>query len=250
MNESKNVQQTDESGQSSQFSALIRDLFGESARELSAFGADWIRAARYRSSLKIWKLAKKWAQDSQLTTKQPPLKFLLPFIEHSSLDGEDETLAQMWSGLLLNASSFYETKHETYTKVLSQLSPDEARFLKTLFNSTSSNEVYEYSNFSEFFSDRHEDFETSMHNFNIPHQGYEVNDGIITFVFHGDCIGSTSNFILTDWPEGQIMLHLSSLGLVRNKTESRLINDDRSFAFSSMLSPLGYDLINSCERPE
>ncbi|GAA0632424.1 Abi-alpha family protein [Thalassospira tepidiphila] len=250
MDEPNKLPDPNSSEQSNQLLGLLRDLFGDSAKELSALGADWIRAARYKSWLKIYGLAAKWAKESDLETHQPPLKFLLPFMEHSSLDGEDKTLSEMWSGLLLNASSFYETKHETYTKLLSQISPDEARFLKRLFNSTSSNAVYNYNNFSEFFSDRHEDFETSVHNFNIPHLGNEVNDGIVTFVFHGNSIASINNFVLTDWLEGQIMLHLSSLGLVRNKTESRLVDGDTSFAFSSMLSPLGYDLINSCERPE
>lgn len=250
MNDPNNVPQPDDPAQSKQLVGMLRDLFGESARELSAFGADWIRAARYRSWLKIWALATKWAKESELTTKQPPLKFLLPFMEHSSLDGEDETLAEMWGGLLLHASSFYETKHETYTKLLSQLSPDEARFLKALFSSTSSTEVYEYGNFSEFFSDHDEDYETSVHNFAIPHMGQEVSEGKVTFVFHGSCIPNTNSFVLTDWPEGQIMLHLNSLGLVKNRTERRLIDGEASFAFSSTLSPLGYDLVKSCERPD
>lgn len=94
---------------------------------------DRIRAYRYDVAIRIAKRAKHIVDETGGTLTPPPVKFSVPFIEHSSLEGEDEDIEEMWAHLLAEASSEFKSAHYGYVRVLSEIGPDEAKLLDSMF---------------------------------------------------------------------------------------------------------------------
>jgi hypothetical protein len=67
-----------------------------------------------------------------LTPREIPLNVLQPALEAASLQ-EDEYLRETWSNLLANAADPRKSVPPSFPKMLSEMSPKEARFLNTLY---------------------------------------------------------------------------------------------------------------------
>lgn len=105
----------------------IIDLFSPLTEIAGAIG-DNIRVYRKLSVLRTLKRAKEIAEKEELTLETPPVKFLVPFIENSSLEKEnDDLLIDLWARLLVSSSTDFQGEYNLFIRILNELSPDEAK---------------------------------------------------------------------------------------------------------------------------
>lgn len=108
----------------------LDDLFGPSFREVGEYLADKIRLHRYKSMRKILEKAKEIS--GEVALDPPPVKFLAPFVEASSLEDEDSDLIDMWARLLVDSSRNFQSKHILFMRILKEISGQEANLLKEM----------------------------------------------------------------------------------------------------------------------
>jgi hypothetical protein len=102
------------------------------ATELLGWLGDAIRVHRARTVLKCFAETKRIAAEAGTKLKAPPAKFLAQYIEHCSLeDEEDHGFIEWWTRLLVDAGSKYDAKHVFYTNVLKQISATELAILES-----------------------------------------------------------------------------------------------------------------------
>lgn len=110
--------------------SALDDLFGPSFREVGEYLADKVRFHRYRAAKKIIERARAISGKKEL--EAPPVKFLVPFFESSSLEDEESSLIDMWAKLLVDASTDFGSKHIIFMRLLKEMSGQEAALLKAL----------------------------------------------------------------------------------------------------------------------
>lgn len=98
--------------------------------EARGLRADQLRLQRYEVAYEIAQIAKRTAELDQTVVSPPPVKFLVPFLEHASLEDVDRELHSRWAALLVSASKNYHARHLTYIDILSRLSSDEVGLLE------------------------------------------------------------------------------------------------------------------------
>lgn len=109
--------------------ALV-DIFSPITEAVGSLG-DRIRIYRQVSLLRSIRRAKELASTEGLILKEPPLKFLVPYLEDCSLENpEDNTLLDMWARLLVDASTSPKSEHNLFIRVLRELNAPEARLFQ------------------------------------------------------------------------------------------------------------------------
>ncbi len=98
--------------------------------EIGEFCSDKVRFYRWKSAVRTIEKANEIAQDRNIKPQQVPIKFLVPFLEHCSLEDENSELTEEWAKLLVSASVEFKEKHLIYSGILSRLGPTEAKVLK------------------------------------------------------------------------------------------------------------------------
>ena len=93
------------------------------ATEFAGLLGDAVRLARVEVAANITKRAKKIAKDHGIKLTAPPLKFLVPFYEKSSLE-EELSLHDLWAELLVSASSGENVNTNRYIGIISELSSE------------------------------------------------------------------------------------------------------------------------------
>ena len=110
-----------------ELSRALVDIFSPITEAAGSLG-DRVRIYRQISLLRSIKRAKEIANSEGLTLVEPPLKFLVPYLEDCSLeDPEDKTLLEMWARLLVDASTTPKSEHNLFIRVLRELNAPEAR---------------------------------------------------------------------------------------------------------------------------
>lgn len=113
--------------------SALDDLFGPSFREVGEYLADKVKYHRLKSLQKILTKAKQFGPNGVSFIAPPPMKFLLPYIESSSLeDDDDDVMCSMWAKLLADASSEYDSKHLHFTRILKNITGKEAKLLHAI----------------------------------------------------------------------------------------------------------------------
>lgn len=93
---------------------------------------DKIRFYRWRSAIKTLKRAEEFARANNVAPKEVPLKFLVPFLEKSSLEDETSPLIDAWARLLVHASQDYDVRFNYYSDMLAKIGPQQARLLQRM----------------------------------------------------------------------------------------------------------------------
>lgn len=113
----------------------ILDVFSPVTETLGTLG-DHVRLYRTRSVLQVLRETKRLAEESGIKLKQPPLKFLIPYLEGvSKEDADDKALSSMWANLLLQASSEESKAHPLLVEILSRLTTKDAIYLEKMIKS-------------------------------------------------------------------------------------------------------------------
>lgn len=110
----------------------VLDLFSPLTETLGTLG-DHVRLYRTRSVLQTLADTKRLAEESGIILKQPPLKFLIPYLEGVSKEEADsKDLRHMWAHLLLQASSDETKAHPLVVEILSRLTARDAIYLEKI----------------------------------------------------------------------------------------------------------------------
>lgn len=113
-----------------EISNALVDMFSPATNLLGALG-DKVRIYRQLSLMRSIKRANEIAAVEGLVLEEPPLKFLVPFMEECSLESpEDNDMIEMWARLLASSSSEYKSEHHLFIRILKEITPGEAKLLE------------------------------------------------------------------------------------------------------------------------
>lgn len=133
------------------FKLFLSPVAKESGELLGDF-VHYFRVATALGVLKVLKRAKQILVDHGIEPKGLNLKILIPILQGASLEDNPE-LAEKWAGLLASAATG-ESIHLSYTRILSELSPNDAQILQLMYEWFLSNDPDLTLNFRNKFSER------------------------------------------------------------------------------------------------
>lgn len=79
--------------------------------------------------MKTFQETERLLRDAGLQANAVPLRLLLPIVENSSVEDND-SLQELWAGLLATSSQQADAVSPSFVETLKQLTPDEATHLK------------------------------------------------------------------------------------------------------------------------
>lgn len=102
------------------------------AEELGLLIKDQISLWRFNNQVRILNKAKLVCEKNNISVKAIPPKLLCPYLEHASLEDDDE-LQDKWAILLMNmVDSQQNIQNHVFPYILSQLSRDEFKLLESV----------------------------------------------------------------------------------------------------------------------
>ncbi|HMH15680.1 MAG TPA: Abi-alpha family protein [Edaphobacter sp.] len=110
---------------------LLHRLAGPMFDEFGAMLADKVRVYRVKNLISTVKRTERLLKDAGLPANVVPPRLLLPIIENCSVEDND-TLQDMWAGLLATASQETDSASPSFIETLKQLTPDDARHLEVI----------------------------------------------------------------------------------------------------------------------
>jgi len=110
---------------------FIDRLVLPSAEELGLLIKDQISFWRFNNQVRILNKARELCEKNNVSVKAIPPKLLYPYLEHASLEDDDE-LQDKWAILLVNmVDSRQNIQNHVFPYILSQLSSDEFKILES-----------------------------------------------------------------------------------------------------------------------
>lgn len=168
----------------------------------------------------ICEYANKYAEKMGIEIKPTPPKFLLPFIEKASLE-DDIDLQKKWAKLLVEAGKEYNSVYIQYANILSQISGEEAKVLKDIYDIQ---KVKKGVNTEKIYS------------FDFGERNNTSNLYII-------CSSTTSEVFSKDLkPSFEIVTSLETKGLLK-----KVITKSISFDYAVYLTEYGYRFVEALE---
>ena len=128
------------SGAFEKLADIVHKLAGPMAEEVGLMMADKIKVYRVKNWVGVVKKTQEILNDARLPPNAVPPRLLLPIIEASSVES-DETLQDLWAGLLASASDKSDSLSPSFIEILKQLTPSEARLLNSLFEAASAHKI-------------------------------------------------------------------------------------------------------------
>lgn len=103
---------------------------------------DQVKFWRFKRQVSLIKNTNKLVESSGLSKQQIPLKVLVPIIENSTLE-DDENMQQKWVNMLANAVTGKVDISPNYSAILKELSPLEVSILDKIFNTVNAENDYQ-----------------------------------------------------------------------------------------------------------
>lgn len=186
---------------------LLNTLLGEGFHEIGGIFGDKMRLKRLENQIKILDKANQIMEKNGKKPHQINLKTLVPLLEKSSLE-EDDNLQTKWANLISNIASSKEHGIEhKLVNTLSNLSSEEARILDYLQ--------------SKFDFKRNQIFQRSQQSYRKHKALNEITPNNIQFSFSN----IKNQFSLTDEFTNIYINNLESLGILRNDDPEINIED-------------------------
>jgi hypothetical protein len=120
-------------GDESAITDFIKKIIPEPLKDLSAIISNEFRLLRLKNTLSVINRAKKAIDQSGLELREVPTRILISFFDNASIEDRAQ-LQEKWANLLANLSTGQIDQHTVYIKLLSELSPDEARLLDHMYD--------------------------------------------------------------------------------------------------------------------
>ena len=111
---------------------LLHKLAEPMAEEFGALFGDKVRVYRVKNLVATIQKTERILRDADLPANAVPPRLLLPIVENSSVE-DNETLQEMWAGLLSTSSQQTDSVLPSFVETLKQLTPDEARHLQAVY---------------------------------------------------------------------------------------------------------------------
>lgn len=111
---------------------LMLRLLGPAADAAGDRLADWINPIRSKNFERVVNEVLERLRSNGIQAQPVELKLLVPILQHSSLEAEDD-LVSKWAGLLASAAAG-ESVHPSYPRILAELTPVEARILDQVYD--------------------------------------------------------------------------------------------------------------------
>jgi hypothetical protein len=110
---------------------LVHRLAGPVCDDIGAMISNSMKPYRARNLVNNFRKVERILREAGLSANAVPTRLLFPIVEASSIE-DNETLQDMWAGLLATASQQTETVSPSFIETLKQLTPDEARHLEMM----------------------------------------------------------------------------------------------------------------------
>jgi hypothetical protein len=120
------------SGAIDKLADIVHKLAGPLSEEVGLLMADKIKVYRVKNWVAVVKKTNKVLAKAKLPPQAVPPRIFLPILEGSSLES-DESLQDMWAGLLATASYESDSLSPSFIETVKQLTPNEARTLSAIF---------------------------------------------------------------------------------------------------------------------
>jgi hypothetical protein len=111
---------------------IVRRVAGPSATEVGLMWGDAVRVWRLKRAVKLWQDVKQFASAANLELKPVAPRLLFPILEAATLN-EDDDLHARWVALLTNAATENQVL-PSFSEILKQLTPEDARFLDRAYD--------------------------------------------------------------------------------------------------------------------
>ena len=121
------------SGAFDKLADIIHKLAGPMADEIGLLMADKIRVYRVRNWVNVVKKTQRILAEAHISPEAVPPRLFLPILEASSIES-DETLQDLWAGVLASASEESDSLSPSFIETLKQLTPAEAKALNKYFD--------------------------------------------------------------------------------------------------------------------
>jgi hypothetical protein len=115
---------------------LINKLAGPMAEEVGLLMGDKIRFYRVKNWISVMKKCEQLLEEARLPPNAVPPRLFLPIFEAASIENE-ESLQDLWAGLLASASEKADSLSPSFIETLKQLTPSEAKALNHFFEDAS-----------------------------------------------------------------------------------------------------------------
>lgn len=115
---------------------LIQKLAGPMVEEVGLMFGDKVKYYRVKNWIETAQKTERILRDARLPPNAVPPRLLLPIIEGSSLENDD-SLQELWAGLLASASQQTDLVSPSFVETLKQLTPAEARHLERIYKNLS-----------------------------------------------------------------------------------------------------------------
>lgn len=127
------------------FSGIVPDFLKDGVGILS----DQVKLWRWSNQINIIKKAQNKIEESGLSKKQIPLKVLVPIIQNSSLE-QDENMQEKWANMLANAATDNVEISPNYAAILNELSPIEVSILNKIYQEVNKESDYQKRKSTQF----------------------------------------------------------------------------------------------------
>lgn len=123
----------------------LQRVFEGPMGEVGNLISDRIRFARWKSAIRILEKANTIVAREGRHLSIPELKFLVPFFEACSLEGENNKgLDEMWANLLISSTGGELSGHLLFCRILKEITKKEAQFLLHLVSKPRGKEKYAF----------------------------------------------------------------------------------------------------------
>jgi len=119
------------SGAGEKIADLVHKLAGPLAEEFGMMLGEWFKVYRTKNRVRTVEKTGHLLREAKLPPNAVPPRLFLPIIDACSVE-DNETLQDMWAGLLATASQDTDTVSPSFVETLKQLTPQEARYLQRL----------------------------------------------------------------------------------------------------------------------
>jgi len=115
---------------------FLSKLVGPAAEEIGLLLQDKVKLYRLKNQLSILAKAEAMLLKEGRTPNAVPFRTLLPILEAAAWE-DDEALSTKWAALLANSAAKVKdyATHPSFPRILSEIAPNEARFMDSLLSS-------------------------------------------------------------------------------------------------------------------
>ena len=110
---------------------LIHRLTGPVCDDIGAMISDSMKPYRAKNFVSTLRKTERILREAGLPANAVPTRLLFPIVDASSIE-DDDTLQEMWAGLLATASQETDSVSPSFLETLKQMTPQDARHLEVI----------------------------------------------------------------------------------------------------------------------